>query len=323
MDSAPPPLQSVWLTIHHCESCNGRVDRLEAMHIFVAVADQGGFAPAARRLKLSPSVVTRGIAALEARLGARLLQRTTRSVKLTDAGARFLDQARSILAAVEAAEGSAKTEATVPSGRFMVSASRVFGRVHVAPVMHAFLAKYPGVTGELALSDRIVNLVEEGVDAAVRIGVLEDSSQVSRLVGATRRVVVASPDYLQQRKQPRRLEDLMKHDIIHVNAVQASHDWGFVQSGQERRVAFHPKFLTNSWDAALGHAEGGGGLVQVLAYQAVEAVGAGRLRVVLSDFEPPPLPIQIVYPTSRLLSAKVRAFVELVADSCNWRFLEL
>jgi DNA-binding transcriptional LysR family regulator len=299
------------------------VDRFEALQIFVVVADQRGFAPAARRLKLSPSVVTRGIAALEARLGTRLLQRTTRSVKLTDAGARFLDQARSILAAVEAAEGSAKTEATVPSGRFTLSAPRVFGRVHVAPVMHAFLAKYPGVTGELSLSDRIVNLVEEGVDAAVRIARLEDSSQVSRLVGTTRRVVVASPEYLLRRKLPRRLEDLAKQDTIHVNAVHSSHDWSFVQSGQERRVSIHPKFLTNSWDAALGHAEGGGGLVQVLAYQAVEAIRAGRLRIVLSDFEPRPLPIQIVYPTSRLLSAKVRAFVELVASSCDWRFLEL
>ena len=293
------------------------------MHIFVAVAEQRGFAPAARRLKLSPSVVTRGIAALEARLGTRLLQRTTRSVKLTDAGARFLDQARSILSAVEAAEGSAKTEATVPSGRFVVSAPRVFGRMHVAPVMHAFLTKYPGVTGELALADRIVNLVDEGVDAAVRIGLLEDSSQVSRLVGTTRRVVVASPDYLLQRRLPRRLEDLAKHDIIHVNAVHPSHDWGFVQSGRERRVTFQPKFVTNSWDAAIGHAEGGGGLVQVLAYQVLEAVRAGRLRVVLSELEPRPLPIQIVYPTSRLLSAKVRAFVELVAASCDWRFLEL
>ena len=299
------------------------MDRLEAMHIFVAVAEQRGFAPAARRLKLSPSAVTRGIAALEARLGARLLQRTTRSVKLTEAGARFLEQARSILAAVSAAEGSAKTEATVPSGRFVVSAPRVFGRVHVAPVMHRFLAKYPGVVGELSLADRIVNLVEEGVDAAVRIGVLVDSSQVSRLVGMTRRVVVAAPGYLAQRKLPRRLEEIAKHDIIHVNAVHASHDWEFLQSGRERRVAFHPKFLTNSWDAAIGHAASGGGLVQVLAYQVVEPVRAGTLRIVLSDFEPRPLPIQIVYPTSRLLSAKVRAFVELVAASCDWRFLDL
>jgi len=313
----------VWLTIHPCESCNGLMDRLEAMHIFVMVADQRGFAPAARRLKLSPSVVTRGIAALESRLGTRLLQRTTRSVKLTDAGARFLDQARSILAAVSAAEGSAKAEATVPSGRFTVSAPRVFGRVHVAPMMHTFLTKYPGVIGELSLSDRIVNLVEEGVDAAVRIGALEDSSQVSRLLGATRRIVVASPDYLLRRRAPRKLEDLAKHDIIHVNAVHPGHDWSFGQSGRERRVAFDASFLTNSWDAAIGHAEGGGGLAQVLAYQAVDSIRAGKLRIVLNEFEPRPLPIQIVYPTSRLLSAKVRAFVELAAATCDWHFLEL
>jgi DNA-binding transcriptional LysR family regulator len=299
------------------------MDRLDAMHMFVVVADQRGFAPAARRLKLSPSVVTRGIAALEERLGARLLQRTTRSVKLTDAGARFLEQTRSILAAVSEAEGSAKVETTIPSGRFMVSAPRVFGRVHVAPLMHAFLAKYQAVTGELSLSDRLVNLVEDGIDTAVRIGALEDSSHVSRLVGATRRVVVASPSYLLRRKVPRGLEDLPKHDIIHVNAIQPSCDWGFLQSGQERRVAFNPKFLTNSWDAAIGHAESGGGLAQVLAYQAVEPIRAGRLRIVLREFEPRPLPIQVVYPTSRLLSAKVRAFVEMIGTTCDWRFVDL
>jgi DNA-binding transcriptional LysR family regulator len=244
-------------------------------------------------------------------------------VKLTDAGARFLEQTRSILAAVSAAERSARAETTIPNGRFMVSAPRVFGRVHVAPLMHAFLAKYQAVTGELSLSDRLVNLVEDGIDAAVRIGAQEDSSHVSRLVGATRRVVVASPSYLLRRKVPRGLEELAKHDIIHVNAIHPSCDWGFLQSGQERRVAFNPKFQTNSWDAAIGHAESGGGLAQVLAYQAVEPILTGKLRIILGEFEPRPLPIQVVYPTSRLLSAKVRAFVEMIASTCDWRFVDL
>lgn len=299
------------------------MDRLEAMDVFVAVADLRGFAPAARRLGLSPSAVTRLVAALEDRLGTRLLQRTTRSVSLTDAGARFLERARRILADVAEAEGAAQAERTVPTGRFVVAAPNVFGRLQVAPVMSAFLAKYPAVTGELTLSDRNANFVDEGIDAAVRIGVLEDSSLVARVVGATRRVVVASPKYLARKKKPRAPADVAAHDVIHFTALSGPTEWRFVVDGEERRAPIAPRYVTNSADAAIAHAELGGGLTMVLAYQVAEAVRADRLRVVLADFEAPPLPIHIVYPTTRLLSAKVRAFVELVTSSCDWRFVKL
>jgi DNA-binding transcriptional LysR family regulator len=178
------------------------MDRIDAMQAFIAVADLQGFAPAARKLGLSPSAVTRLIAALEDRLGARLLQRTTRQVALTDTGARYLERARRILGDVEEAEGAAEGERTRPSGRLVVSAPVGFGRLHVSPVMSAYLKRYSEVSAELRLSDRIVNLVEDGIDLAVRIGHLADSSLVARHVGEMRRIVVASKGYLRQRGEP-------------------------------------------------------------------------------------------------------------------------
>jgi DNA-binding transcriptional LysR family regulator len=292
------------------------MDRIDAMTAFVAVADLQGFAPAARKLGLSPSGVTRLIAALEDRLGARLLQRTTRSVTLTDVGARYLERARRILADVEEAEISAQAERMAPSGRLVVSAPIGFGRIHVSPVMSTYLKRYPEVSGELRLSDRMINLVEDGVDLAVRIGQLADSSLVARNVGDMRRIVVASKDYLKQRGEPRTPADIAAHDTIQFGAS----DWHFVEEGREVSVASTPRFITNSADAAIWHAEQGGGVTRVMAYQAAEAIKAGRLKIVLAKFEQPPLPIHIVYPTSRLLSAKVRTFVDLVVEVSDWKF---
>src|ERR1700692_3073556 len=249
------------------------MDRLDAMQAFVAVADLQGFAPAARKLGLSPSAVTRLIAALEDRLGARLLQRTTRQVTLTDAGARYLDRARRILADVEEAEAAAEGERTRPSGRLVVSAPGGFGGLHVSPVMSAYLKRHGEVAVELRLEDRVINLVEDGVDLAVRIAHLPDSSLVARQGGDMPRIVAATP-----------------------------------------------RFTTNSSDAAIQYAEAGGGLTRVMFYQAAAALKADRLKIVLAKFEEPPLPIHLVYPTSRLLSAKVRAFVDLVTEIADWRF---
>src|SRR5437764_11832934 len=190
------------------------MDRIDAVQAFVAVADLRGFAPAARKLGLSPSGVTRLIAALEDRLGARLLQRTTRQVTLTDAGSRYLERARRILADIEEAEGAAEGERTRPSGRLVVSAPVGFGRRHVSPIMSAYLKRYHEVSAELRLSDRMVNLVEEGVDVAVRIGHLPDSSLVARHVGGMPRIVVASPGYLQTRGEPNTPEGIAPHHTI-------------------------------------------------------------------------------------------------------------
>jgi DNA-binding transcriptional LysR family regulator len=296
------------------------MDRLDAMQAFVAVADLEGFAPAARKLGLSPSGVTRLVAALEERLGARLLQRTTRSVTLTDAGTRYLERVRRILADVEEAEGSAEGERTRPIGRLVVSAPIGFGRLHVSPVMSHYLARYPEIAAELRLTDRMINLVEDGVDLAVRIGHLPDSTLVARHVGEMRRIVVASYGYLKQRGEPEAPEAIASHDTIQFGAPMAAPEWRFVEQGRDIRVVCTPRFTTNSADAAIQYAAQGGGLTRVLAYQAAEAIKAGQLRIVLEKFEPPALPIHVVYPTSRLLSAKVRAFIDLVAEIDAWHF---
>jgi DNA-binding transcriptional LysR family regulator len=296
------------------------MDRIDAMHAFVAVADLQGFAPAARKLGLSPSGVTRLIAALEDRLGARLLQRTTRKVALTDVGARYLERARRILADVEEAESSAEGERTKPGGRLVVSAPIGFGRLHVSPVMSAYLKRYPEVSAELRLSDRMINLVEEGVDLAVRIAHLPDSTLVARHVGEMRRIVVASPDYLKRRGEPKSPGAVASHDTIQFGAMTAAPDWRFVEDGREIRVTTRPRFSTNSADAAIQYAEAGGGLTRVLAYQAAESLKARRLRIVLAAFEQPAMPIHIVYPTTRLLSAKVRTFIDLVTETAEWHF---
>jgi DNA-binding transcriptional LysR family regulator len=296
------------------------MDRIDAMQAFVAVADSQGFAPAARKLGLSPSGVTRLIAALEERLGARLLQRTTRSVTLTDVGTRYLERVRRILADVEEAEGAAEGERIRPSGRLVVSAPIGFGRLHVSPVMSKYLARYPEVSAELRLSDRMINLVEDGVDLAVRIGHLPDSTLVARHVGEMRRIMVASNAYLKRRFEPKTPQAIASHDTIQFGAATAGPEWRFVENGREIRVLPAPRFTTNSADAAIQYAEQGGGLTRVMAYQAAEALKRGRLKIVLAKFEQPAVPVHIVYPTSRLLSAKVRAFIDLVAEIDDWHF---
>ena len=293
------------------------MDRIDAMQAFVAVADNRGFAPAARKLGLSPSGVTRLIAALEDRLGSRLLQRTTRSVTLTDVGTNYLERARRILADVEEAERAAEGERTRPSGRLVVSAPVGFGRLHVSPIISAYLKRYSEASAELRLSDRMVSLVEDGVDLAVRIGHLPDSTLVARHVGVMPRIVVASSGYLKARGEPKTPEAIASHDTIQFGATP---EWRFARDGREFSVASTPRFVTNSADAAIQYAEADGGLADVMAYQAVDAIKGGRLRIVLAKFQRPPLPIHIVYPTSRLLSAKVRVFIDLVIETSQWQF---
>jgi DNA-binding transcriptional LysR family regulator len=296
------------------------MDRLAAMKAFVAVSDAAGFAPAAAKLALSPSVVTRLVARLEDQLGIRLLQRTTRSVTLTDAGARYLVRARRILADVEEANESALAERSRPTGRLVVTAPAMFGRLHVSPLMCRYLAAHPDVVGELSLADRNANLVEDGIDLAVRIGHLSDSSLVARKAGSTRRVVVASPAYLERRGIPLTPAELAGHRTIQFTALAPLAEWVFTRDGRDVRMAVASQYVTNAADAALWHAERDGGLTQALSYQVADSVRDGRLRIVLEDFEPPSLPIHFVYPTSRLLSAKVRRFVDLAAATCDWNF---
>lgn len=293
------------------------MDRFAALTAFVTIVDRHGFAPAARHLGLTPSAITRQVAALEDRLGVRLLTRTTRSVTLTDAGARFLERARRILAELREAEDSAQSERARPTGRLTITAPAVFGRLHVAPLVAAFLAEHEQVSARLLLSDRTVNLVEEGVDLAIRIGHLPESGLVAKRLGETRRVIVAAPAYLDRAGTPAHPRDLAAHETIGFTALAEAPEWRFAG---DLRVAVQPRLATNSADAAIWAAEQGQGLTLVLGYQVKAAIAAGRLRVVLAEHEPPALPIHAVHPASRLLSAAVRAFIDLAVARADWHF---
>jgi DNA-binding transcriptional LysR family regulator len=238
-------------------------------------------------------------------------------VTLTDSGRRYLERARRILADLEEAELAAESERLRPAGRLVVSAPVGFGRLHVSPVVAAYLSRYPDVTAELRLEDRQVNLVEDGIDCAVRIGHLGDSSLVARQVGSMRRIVVGAPAYFKSQSEPRTPDALAKHQTIQFGPWT---EWNFVKESRELPLAISPRLVTNNADAAIQYAEAGGGVTRVLAYQAAEALRNGRLKRVLVRYEPPPLPIHIVFPSSRLLSAKVRAFIDLVTATCDWRF---
>ncbi|MCZ8375145.1 MAG: LysR family transcriptional regulator [Beijerinckiaceae bacterium] len=299
------------------------MDRFDAISAFVAVADHRGFAPAARRLGLSTSAITRYVSALEERLGVRLLNRTTRAVSLTDAGQRFLERSRRILSDLDEAEQMAESERGEPLGRFVVSAPQVFGRLHVAPLICEFMNLHRKLRGELLLSDRMVNLVEDGVDVAIRIGHLTDSSDIARKVGAVRRVLVAAPAYLAEAGVPDSPDALGDHRLIAFTALTAPQLWHFQQHGGSLGVEASPSYISNSADAAIWHAMQGGGITMALSYQVADHLRDGRLSLVLPDFEPAPYPIHVVYPSSRLLSLKVRAFLELILATRDWNFLRL
>ena len=293
-------------------------DRLKEMRAFVAVCDANGFAPAARRTGVAASVVTRLIARLELDLGVMLLQRTTRSIKLTDAGARFLERSRRILADVEEAELAAQAERGSPRGRLTVSAPLLFGRIHIAPVVSHLLEENPDLQVELSLSDRYVNLVEEGIDVAVRIGRLADSALIARRVGATRRILVAGRQYLAARGSPTEPEHLAVHSLIAFHATGPDREWRFEHPVRGTiAVPVNPRFSTNSGEAAIEHAMLGGGIVDVFKYQVSSALADGRLVEVLDQFAPREVPIHAVFPTTRLLSRKVRAFLTALEDNAR------
>lgn len=292
------------------------MDQLEGLRIFVAVADARGFAPAARALGLSAPAVTRAVAALEARIGAQLLRRSTRSVTLTEAGARFHADCKRILAEIDEAEATASGAHTVPQGVLSITAPLIFGRLHIAPLVLDFLALHPQVNVRSVYTDQIVHLFDEGLDVALRIAHLPDSGLTAVRAGQVRRVVVASPQYLAEHGVPRTPHDMAQHHAIGFSqhgAVSAA--WVFHPPGRKARsegVVAHPQMrqVTNSGDAAIGAALAGAGLARALSYQVAEHVLADRLHIVMADHEPPPIPVQLVYAEGRRAAAKVRAFVD-------------
>lgn len=290
------------------------MDRFHLMQVFVAVAEEEGFAAAARRLRLSPPAVTRAVAMLEERLGVRLLLRTTRQVRTTDAGSRYLEDARRILAEADEADEAAAGIHAAPRGQLSVTAPVLFGKLHVMPLISAYQSAWPDVTVSALFVDRVVNLAEEGLEVGIRIGALPDSSLRAIPVGQVRRVICASPDYLKRHGLPRSVADLAKHRIISATAVSAGTEWSFSRGKSRDRARLSPRLFVNTNDGALEAAKGGFGLTRLLSYQVAHEVAAGTLKVVLADQHDETLPVHVIHREGRLASAKVRAFVDLAVQ---------
>ncbi|WP_239470567.1 LysR family transcriptional regulator [Archangium violaceum] len=290
------------------------MDRLETMRVFVAVAEEEGFAPAARRLAMSPPAVTRAIAALEERIGTRLLHRTTRIVRLTEAGGRFLTDCKRILGEIEEAEASAAGSHTEPRGQLGVTASMMFGRMFVAPILLDFLARHPHVTARTLLVDRVVDLVDEGLDVAVRIAHLSDSSLSAVRVGSVRRVVCASPRYLAEHGVPRTPAELSRFDALTFSSTASQQAWSFASGTRVQTVSPPTQLIVNTAEVAIAAAVAGRGVTRVLSYQIAPELLSGKLQIVLADFEPPPIPIHVVYLEGRRAHARVRSFVDFAVD---------
>lgn len=288
-------------------------DRYTAMQTYVRAVEGGSLSAAARELGRSLAAVSRTISELESRLGVRLLHRSTRRLTPTEAGIAYHGAARRILAEIDEAETGIGAGRTAPRGLLTITAPLMFGRLHVAPLLNDYLADNDGVTAQLTLTDRNVNLVEEGIDIAVRIGRLVDSSLVARPLGAIAQIVCASPRYLGRRGTPATPEALKDHACIRVTSLSAAREWSFRRDGGYVRVAVGGQFTCNVVDPAIDAAIAGHGLVRVLSYQAATALASGALVRVLLDYEPPPLPVSALYLSPRLLAARVRGFLDTLA----------
>jgi DNA-binding transcriptional LysR family regulator len=292
------------------------MDRIDSVAVFAEVAERGSFAKAARHLNRSPAAVTRAVAELEARLGVRLLNRTTRAVSVTEPGQRFLVGARRVLADLSEIEQAAIGQGVAPRGELRLTASIVFGRRHVLPLVTDFLKQFPEVSVRLALFDRPVDLVEEGIDAAIRIGVLGDTSAIATRVGALRRVVVAAPAYLKRRGTPKTPHDVAAHDIIAFSGMDGLERWVFA-GGVEAPIK--PRLIVNTAEAAVDGAISGFGMTRVLSYQAADALSDKVLVRLLRDNEGDEIPVHVVYPDGRHPPPKLRAFLDALVPRLRQR----
>ncbi|MEO6602514.1 MAG: LysR substrate-binding domain-containing protein [Polyangiaceae bacterium] len=290
------------------------MDRFLAMQVFVAVGEAQSFAAAARRLALSPPVVTRTIGALERQLGVTLLQRTTRIVRLTDAGARYLLDCKRLLAEVEDAEQALSGSQNELRGSLSLTASVMFGRSFVAPILLDFLAQHPKVNARAVFVDRVIDLIEEGLDVGVRIAHLPDASFTAIRVGSVRQVLCASPAYLKRHGVPRTPRDLVDFDAITFGADRAAPAWAFEAGKKVLSVRSRSRLVVNSSEVAMDAAIAGAGLTRVLSYMAASEVKVGRLRVILPEFEPEPIPIHVIHREGKQAASRVRAFVDLAVD---------
>jgi DNA-binding transcriptional LysR family regulator len=286
------------------------MDRLEMLRTFIAVADKGSFAEAARSLNMTPSTATRAIKDLEESLGLTLLMRTTRSVRLTEAGEGYIARCRAALAELDAAERDVRGVGAKPHGTLVVTAPMVFGRLHIVPVIDAVIRANPDLNIRLLLLDRVVRMVEEGIDVAVRIADLSDSAFHAVRVGEIRKVVTASPAYLETHGAPASVAELAAHRLIHFDGLAGPPgEWRFGASGRPA-LRLEPRLIVNSADAAIQAACLGMGITRALSYQVANDIAAGRLQRLLIDQEPPPVPVHLLFQGQRSASPNLRVFIE-------------
>lgn len=290
------------------------MDQLHLMTVFVAVAEEEGFAAASRKLNMSPPAVTRAIAALEEKLGIQLLTRTTRYVKVTEAGARYLEDVKRIIHEIELANEAAVGINSTPKGALSVTAPVMFGEKYVAPGIVEYLQKFPETQIESVFLDRVVNMLEEGFDVGVRIGKLPDSSYHARHVGNVSFKLVASPSYKTKHGEPTTPDDLKAHTLIASNANNFSHEWQFSGEHGHQRIRIQPRLNVSTNRTAINAAKHHLGIARVLSYQVADELDAGTLITILRAYTPPPLPIHIVYREGPRASNKIRAFVDLMSE---------
>jgi DNA-binding transcriptional LysR family regulator len=289
------------------------MDRFRELTTFVAVAEEGAFNAAARRLNSSPPAVTRLVTSLEERLGVQLFTRTTRQVALTEAGTRLMADATDILAGLEAAEASAMGAHEAPQGILRITAPVQFGQRFIAPILRDYLDEYPAVSAELLFLDRIVDLIDEGQDIALRIGELPDSSLSATRVGAVRRITVASPEYIDRCGTPKTPGDLANHRLIYHNATSWALAWDFVAGDKRQMMRLDAALSVNTIQAAVDAAVAGWGITRILSYQVADALAAGELVEILEEHEDREMPIHLVHSEGRRAAAKIRAFVDMAA----------
>jgi DNA-binding transcriptional LysR family regulator len=291
------------------------MDRLHQMMVFTAVADEQSFAGGARRMRMSAPAVTRAVAALEASLKVRLLTRTTRYVRVTPAGKRYLDDARRIIADVVAADESVRGHNAKPTGQLTVTAPVIFGRLHVMPAITKYLASYPDTSIVALFDDRVIGMLEEGIDVGVRIGELPDSTHHAVRVGSVRRVLCATPRYLKANGTPQTPADLANSFIIAAATVSTNTEWSFASGRATSAIRVKPRLTVSNNDAAIVACLSGIGITRLLSYQITDLIRSGQLRIVLEEFETKAIPVHVVYREGRQASATTRAFVDIVVES--------
>ena len=285
------------------------MDQFEMIRIFVAVADKGSFVEAARRQRVSPTAASRSVAMLEKSLGTILLSRTTRSVRLTEAGALYLERCRAILADLDDAALALRGDRAVPGGTLVITAPVTFGRLHILPIATGLLRHFPALKVEIILIDRVVRLVDEGVDIAVRIGDLSNSSLHALKVAEVRRILVASSAYLAKCGTPVNVAELHQHALISFSELELAQEWRFGSAGK-LAIRIEPRLIVNTADAAVAAAVADAGIARVLSYQALAAITAGKVATLLDEYAPPPVPVHLVYQANRRASVNVRAFID-------------